>query len=353
MRKLLLCSIRPEALSLITEVERASERIKLAGNLEHDIYVSLKHSTIITSAGSSTRIEGAKLSDEQISMCLEGLSFTSIKDRDDAEVAGYIDTINYIFENYNSLSISEHNIRSFHQMMCIYLANDVLPPNQRGVYKNITNKVIEVDKASSKERIVFDTTPAGPQTEAAMKELIDDYNLFISDPNFSELQVVSAFIVKFLAIHPFRDGNGRISRLLTNLCLLRQGYQFALYSSHEKAVEENKNQYYVALRETQRTFFLENSDLNPWLIYFLKTLARQTQFLESNLQFSKVGILTKNEQMVVDLIKLHQPVSIGFIERESGIKRVTIKAILRRLKDREIIVQEGERKVSKYSLFAH
>lgn len=349
MRVLLQSPLLPEIVQLVQKIARFRAEWTAQAHTQRDFYASLKKTIIITSAGASTRIEGAKLSDEEILEKLSGLKIKTIRDRDEAEVAGYIDGKEYVFDHFAEIPVSEHSIRSLHQMMMSYLPESVLPLHQRGAYKNITNSVIRIDHETSAQEVVFETTPPGPQTEAAMRELAQDFNEFIKNPNYSDLEVTGAFIVKFLAIHPFRDGNGRISRLLTDLCLLRQGYDFCMYSSHEKIIEDTKEQYYVALRQTQSTLKLK-PDINPWLLYFLRVLERQTKFLSDKIEPKKLGILTKLEQQVFDLIRDHQSVTIGFLERESGIKRVTLKSILARLKERGILVMEGERKASRYRL---
>lgn len=314
-----------------------------------DFFAELKKTTIITSAGASTRIEGATLSDEDIIKRVRNLKIQKIRNRDEAEVAGYIECKKYIFDHFLELDISEHGIRSLHHMMCQYLADDVLPPNQRGSYKNITNAVVAVDVETGTQEVIFDTIPPGPQTEVAMRELVENYTNYIKDPNFSDLEVIAAFVVQFLAIHPFRDGNGRMSRLLTDLCLLKQGYNFVMYSSHEKVIEDNKEFYYIALRQTQATL-KTTPDLNPWFLFFLKTLLKQTQFLQKHLSPTRKGTLTKLQSQVLDLIQEHQPATIGFLERESGIKRVTLKSILARLKKDGMIDMDGSQKSSLYHI---
>lgn len=349
MKNILKTPLRPESVKLIQTITQFKEQWKTSADTGQDFYASLKKTIIITSAGASTRIEGAKLTDDEISKKLEGLKIKKIHDRDEAEVAGYIDCKKYIFDFYQELSVTEHTIRSLHQMMMTYLPHSILPPDQRGAYKNITNAVVRIDETTGEQEIIFETTPPGPQTETAMRELSEDYKLFISDPNYSDLEVIAAFIVKFLAIHPFRDGNGRISRLLTDLCLLREGYEFCMYSSHEKMIEDSKEQYYVALRQTQSTL-KHQPDLNPWFLYFLKILNQQIAFLSERMPSQKPGTLTKLEQEVYNLIAQHQPVTIGFLERESKMKRVTLKSILARLKAQGILLMEGERKGSRYQI---
>jgi len=349
MKDLLQSPLLPEALSLVQSIAQFRSKWAALAETQRDFYTSLQKTIIITSAGASTRIEGAKLSDEEILKKLAGLKFTNIRDRDDAEVAGYIDCKKYIFDHHHEISVSEHSLRSLHQKMMSYLSNEVFPQQQRGVYKNITNSVVRINHETGEQEIIFETTPPGPQTEVAMQTLIQDYNDFIRNPNYSDLEIIAAFIVKFLAIHPFRDGNGRMSRLITDLCLLRQGFDFCMYSSHEKIIEDSKEQYYIALRQTQSTFKTK-ADLNPWLLYFLKVMEQQTQFLNDKLEPKKPGTLTKLEQQIYELIGDHQPATFGFLERESGIKKPTLKSILARLKQKGIILMEGERKGSRYRL---
>lgn len=349
MKKLLQTPLDPQVLAIIQHIGAFCEGWERAKELDRDLYANLKRTTIITSAGSSTRIEGAHLSDEEIAERLKGLQLQRIRDRDDAEVAGYIECLHHIFDHYRTMEISEHEIRSLHQMMCRYLTDDVLPRSQRGAYKNITNAVVRIDHDTGEQEVIFETTPPGPMTDAAMRELVIDYNTFIGDANYADLEVIAAFIVKFLAIHPFRDGNGRIARLLTNLCLLKQGYDFCQYASHEKVIEDNKTTYYIALRQTQASL-AGKPDLNPWLLFFLRTLERQTQLLRVRIAPRERGDMTELEERVVTFVRDHQPVSIGFLERNTGIKRVTLKSILARLKERGVLRMEGERKGSRYSL---
>jgi Fic family protein len=349
MKNLLKTSLNPLVLKKIQAISAFKELWEISKEADRDFYAGLKKTTIITSAGASTRIEGAKLSDDEIISRLEGLKIQRIHDRDEAEVAGYIDCLNYIFDHYRELKISEHLIRSMHQMMCAYLSSDVLPMDQRGAYKNIPNSVVRIDHSTGAQEVIFETTPPGVQTEVAMRNLVDDYNAFIHDPNYADLEVIAAFIVQFLAIHPFRDGNGRMARLLTNLCLLNLGYEFCMYSSHEKVVEDNKEGYYIALRQTQATL-AASADINPWFLFFLSALEQQANYLQKQWMPKKAGSLTALEEKVLGLIRVHQPASIGFLERNSKIKRVTLKAILSRLKENGIIFMEGSRKGSLYRI---
>lgn len=349
MIELLKTSLIPESLQLIQKISTFQSRWKIFTNLERDFYTSLKKTVIITSAGASTRIEGATLSDDEIISRLSGLKIQKIRDRDEAEVVGYIDCKKYIFDNHDQLKVTEHTMRSLHQMMMSYLPESVLPLSQRGVYKNVVNSVVRVDHATGEQQVIFETTPPGAQTSSAMHELIKTYHDYIDDPNYLDLEVIAAFIVTFLAVHPFRDGNGRMSRLLTDLCLIQRGYDFCMYSSQEKVIEDSKEQYYVALRQTQSTLKSE-ADINPWFLYFLKVLSRQTRHLADKVLPPEPGTLTKRERQVFALVQKHQPVTIGFLESVSGIKRVTLKSILSRLQKSGVLEMQGERKGARYVL---
>lgn len=350
MKNLLKTRLNPSCLRLIQNISGFQETWKISADTKQDFYADLKTTTIITSAGSSTRIEGATLTDAEIQKKLVGLQIQKIQNRDDAEVAGYIDCKKYIFDSFHELALSEHTIRSLHQMMMTYLSEDIFPFAQRRSYKNITNSVVRIDPITNQQDILFETTPPGPQTETAMRELIQDFNAYREDPNYSALEVIAAFIVKFLAIHPFRDGNGRMSRLLTDLCLLKQGYEFCMYTSHEKIIEDTKEQYYICLRQTQATLTADEPDLNPWFLYFLKVLETQTRYLANKILPKKSGLLTEKEASVFALVQKHGAVTIGFLERESGIKRVTLKAILAKLTGNGLIIMEGQRKASHYRI---
>ena len=204
-------------LSLISEIENfdttfVSTKISLA-TIEH-----LKKSTIVTSSGASTRIEGALLSDQEIeALIAKGCQITKMSSRSEREVAGYIKALNYISSHYQDLSISEKTIREIHSLLTKELTSTQLPLSQRGNYKNISNDVVETDIETKQVlKVWFKTTPPGPYTQIAMKNLIDDYQTIYSKKLCSPLIIIAGFIVHFLAIHPFRDGNGRLSRLLNN-----------------------------------------------------------------------------------------------------------------------------------------
>ena len=279
-----------EQVNQITKIERFQGAFETTKFQRPALVESLKKTSIITSSGASTRIEGAILADEQVKELVEkGCEINDMSSRSEREVAGYVKTLNYIYDNFEKLDVSEKMIRELHQLLTSELTEDQLPSTQRGAYKDVPNDVVEQDQATGKIiKVWFKTAPPGLETETAMADLISDYVQMKKAKECQPLILIAGFIVHFLAIHPFRDGNGRLSRLLTTILLLKNGYKWAQYTSHEKVIEDNKEGYYTSLRNTQSTFH-EEAQYNYWISYFLKVLTVQTDFLNSKKSRSKIA----------------------------------------------------------------
>lgn len=226
----------------------------------------LKRSVLVTSTGASTRIEGARLSDDDIERLMRGADVKHLADRDSQEVRGYLDVLSVVFDTWASIDLTENNIKALHTQLLQYVAKDA---RHRGHYKTIDNRVQVADARGQAVSVVFDTTPAY-LTGKQMEELVDWTNQSLAAGKHHPLLVIANFIVEFLKIHPFLDGNGRLSRILTNLLLLRAGYSFVPYVSHEHLVEARKTDYYLALRSSQVTFGTSKETIEPWAMLFLK-----------------------------------------------------------------------------------
>lgn len=361
MKQLLKSRLTPEVLRLVQSVSEKWTEAKCLQKIPKSTALSINDDIVIASAVSSARIEGCQMTFGEIADKCRRNALNSHYLDDEAHIAGYIEAKRHITENLHTIDISEESICNLHSMVTQYLAESSFPHSQRGVYKNITNSVVKKEGDTGREEIIFVTTPPGSFTEYAMKTLIEDYNDFIYDPRYSSLQVIAAFIVKFLAIHPFRDENGPVSRLLTDLCLAKQGYKLGLFAAHEPIIEANREAYYSSLRQTQSTL-KDLADMNAWFHFFLSVMCEQLDTVlekvaepetdnESIVPFRlSIGCLTEREEKVYKTIKSFQPVNIGFLERRLAIKRVTLKSILARLKLSELIVMEGEGKGSRYWL---
>ena len=353
MKKIKNPAITSSQASLISRIERFQGTFEATWFQRPALVENLKQASIITSSGASTRIEGAILSDEQVrELVQKGCRITDISSRSEREVAGYVEALNYVYDHFENLAISEKTIRELHQLLTNKLTEDQLPSKQRGAYKDITNDVVEIDNATGEViRTWFKTTPPGPATQAAMTGLISGYNELVSGDECHPLIVVGGFIVHFLAIHPFRDGNGRLSRLLTTLLLLRHGYRWAQYSSHEKVVEDNKESYYVSLRNTQSTLETAQPEYGYWLNFFLKTVSIQADFLHSKIiKETPAGAMNANEKHIFQVIEGAGECKIAYILENTDMTRSGLKTLLKRLVDKGIIRKQGQGKGTTYRI---
>ncbi|KKU87642.1 MAG: Filamentation induced by cAMP protein Fic, partial [Candidatus Beckwithbacteria bacterium GW2011_GWC2_47_9] len=232
---------------------------------------NLKRSTLITSAGASTRIEGAKLTDEEVEKVMHGLAVSKFADRDSQEVQGYLETLQNVFDSFQTLPLRESVITSLHNQLLKYSHKD---DTHRGGYKKTENTVGVLGPDGKVAKIMFETTPAF-LTAKEMQELVEWTQDAMEKNRFHQLLIIANFIVEFLKIHPFEDGNGRLSRVLTNLLLLHSGYTFIQYVSHEQIIEHRKDEYYIALRKSQETFKTDHDTISPWLNFFLSVVREQ------------------------------------------------------------------------------
>lgn len=261
----------PHIVALLAEIDGIKGEFKSGLRMSPQAITSLKRSVLVTSTGSSTRIEGSKLSDEQVRNILSKLSISKFSDRHSQEVQGYLEVLQNVFDAYQTLPLREGVIQSLHRETLKYSTKDEL---HRGKYKHEENAVaIQNDDGTVKE-IIFETTPAWA-TQKEMTEIVEWAYDALEHKRFHPLLIIANFLVEFLKIHPFQDGNGRLSRVLTNLLLLRSGYLFTQYVSHEQIIERRKDEYYVALQQSQSSFKTEHSTIAPWLNFFLGVIQEQ------------------------------------------------------------------------------
>lgn len=275
-----LQNINPEILSYIAKIDELKGRWVAGAQLNPVVLNRLKQTVLITSTGASTRIEGAKLSDEDIEKLMRGISIEKFSDRDKQEVRGYFELLQNVFNSWQDLSFNESTIKHFHKELLKYTEKDQI---HRGEYKKKENKVQMVNVAGESIGMLFDTTPAY-LTPSVMTELVEWTQNALREKKYHPLLVTGNFLVEFLQIHPFEDGNGRLSRILTNLLLLKEGYLYMPYVSHEKLIEDNKSDYYMALRKSQKIIQEESDlhvgrqkDISAWLSFFLSIILKQSE----------------------------------------------------------------------------
>src|ERR1039457_1041972 len=302
MRDIKNIIITPEILKLIADIDEFKGRWKVIETLAPEKLTSLRRIATIESVGSSTRIEGSKLSDSEVEKLLYGLQTKSFASRDEEEVAGYADAMGMIFDGYEAITTTENHIKQLHGVLLNYSSKN---QEHRGEYKKVTNNVEAFGPDGESLGVVFETaTPF--ETPGWMKEIVDRFNQSVQEESHHPLILIGIFIVVFLAIHPFKDGNGRLSRVLTTLLLLRAGYGYVPYSSMESVIERDKDNYYLALRRTQQTIRKEEQSWEPWLVFFLKTIAKQKDNLAAKVKEEQTlrALLPALSRQIMELVKI-------------------------------------------------
>jgi len=259
-------TITKEILFIIAELDEFKGAWRALGTLAPERLSALRHVATIESIGSSTRIEGSKLSDRDVERLLSNLEIKTFRTRDEQEVAGYAAVMETVFVNWKEIPLSENHIKQLHNDLLKHSGKD---ERHRGEYKKLNNHVEAFDESGKSIGIVFQTaTPF--DTPRLMTELVKWTNTALQENRHHPLITAAVFIVTFLEIHPFQDGNGRLSRVLTSLLLLRAGYLYVPYSSLESVIEQSKENYYLALRMTQGTIRNETPEWEPWILFFLQ-----------------------------------------------------------------------------------
>ena len=341
--------ITAEVLQLVAKIDEFKGQWLALGKISRERLTQLKKSATIESVGSSTRIEGAKLSDREVEELLSNLKIESFQSRDEEEVAGYAAVMDLIFASWEHLKITENHIKQLHHVLLQYSSKD---RRHRGAYKTLPNNVAAFDADGKQMGIVFETSEPF-DTPAHMAELVHWVEHAEKDEQLHPLLVTGILIVRFLAIHPFQDGNGRISRVLTTLLLLRHGYEHVPYASLERIIEDNKELYYKALRSTQASFNTDKPDWQPWLLFFLRTLLRHAEFLKKKLLLEDQHILDQLPPSTVQILNLfdsHDQITVREASDLTGINRNTVKSSLSRLVKLRKIKQHGKGRSVYYSL---
>ncbi|MBA4260246.1 MAG: Fic family protein [Chitinophaga sp.] len=339
--------ITPEILSLISEIDEFKGAWRALGQLAPEQLSSLKKVATIESIGSSTRIEGSKLTDKEVEILLSTLEIKRFETRDEQEVAGYSSVMNLIFQSYADIPLTENYIQQLHSVLLQHSEKDYW---HSGNYKKSTNHVEAFDTFGKSLGVVFET--ASPfETPIRMRNLVDWAVQAYAEKQLHPLLITAIVIVEFLAIHPFQDGNGRLSRILTTYLLLREGYHYVPYSSLEAVVEQSKEGYYLALRQTQGTLKNKNPDWQPWVLFFLRALRHQKKRLEAkveqeNLLFMQLPDLSLK---ILQLVQSRGKATISEIVTVTQANRNTVKKHLESLVETNRIKKNGVGKGTWYS----
>ncbi|RUM93556.1 MAG: Fic family protein [Thiothrix sp.] len=342
-------TISQDLLQLISELDEFKGKWLALKTMSPERLQQLRKVATIESVGSSTRIEGAKLSDVQVEALLSNLTSTSFKTRDEQEVAGYAEAMDLVFQSYEDLHLTENHIRQLHQQLLRHSHKD---ERHRGDYKTLSNQVVAKDAQGNEIGVVFETaTPF--DTPREMEELVKWTAKAIDEASMHPLLIIAVFTVVFLAIHPFQDGNGRLSRILITLMLLRAGYDYVPYASLESVVEENKELYYKALRRTQTTLKQDSPDWESWLGFFLRCLKKQKANLAVKVEKDQGKFDSDLPTLSLEILKRlkeNDRLTISEIVKQTGANQNTLKVRLRELVNEGCIKRHGKARATWYSL---
>ncbi len=340
--------ITHEVLSLIAEIDEFKGAWKTLGVLEPERLLALKKVATIESVGSSTRIEGSDLSDRDVETLLSNINIKSLKTRSEQEVAGYAESMKLVFQSWDSIPISENHIKQLHRDLLRYSKKDAY---HRGKYKTSSNEVIAFDAKGIQIGVIFKTaTPF--DTPRLMKELVVWFKEILTEESLHPLLAIAIFVVVFLQIHPFQDGNGRLSRILTILLLLRSGYTYVPYSSLENIIEHNKENYYSTLRKTQKTIYAKTPNWQPWVLFFLRVLQKQVKRLTKKIEYEKT-ILSNLPSLSVKILEHAREqgrVTMGDMIKITGVSRNTLKEHFRTLIKKGYLIKQGHGRGVWYNL---
>jgi Fic family protein len=340
--------ITPQILGLVAELDEFKGAWRALGTLAPERLSALRRVATIESIGSSTRIEGSKLSDREVELLLANLEIKSFATRDEQEVAGYAETMELVFQSWQEITLTENHVKQLHRDLLRYSEKDA---RHRGQYKTQPNSVAAFDEAGKQVGIVFETaTPFN--APRLIQEAVDWAREALETRQLHPLLVTAIFIVVFLEIHPFQDGNGRLSRILTTLLLLRTGYAYAPYSSLESVIEQSKEGYYLALRQTQGTIRTDAPDWQPWVLFFLRALQQQMHRLAKKVERERIVLSAMPElsARIVEHAREHGRVTIGAMATLTGTNRNTLKVHFRQLLGKGHLVMHGRGRGAWYAL---
>lgn len=331
--------ITPDVLALIAQIDEFKGAWRALGSLAPERLLALRRVATIESVASSTRIEGSKLTNAEVDALLSNIKVKKFTTRDEQEVAGYAEVMELLFASWEHIPFNENHIRQLHRDLLQYSNKD---GHHRGQYKKISNNVAAFNEKGEQVAVVFETaTPF--DTPRLMQELVEWVRHARENKTLHPLLIVAVFVVVFLEIHPFEDGNGRLSRILTTLLMLQFGYSYVPYSSLESIIEQNKGGYYIALRQTQGTIRTDSPNWQPWMVFFLSSLATQVKRLGEKVERERM-LSQRLPKLSVDLLALAREqgrLTVGQAEQQTGANRATIKAHLAKLVKQGHLVKQG------------
>lgn len=279
--------LTPEVVALLTRLHECRGRQELFIEAAPDILTALLEVAKIQSTGASNRIEGIYTTDERLKAIVQGK--VKPRNRNEEEISGYRDVLATIHESYEYIAPRPNNILQLHRNLYSFSST------VGGTYKNSDNIIAE-KLADGTETVRFRPVPAF-QTADAMLNLCTRYNEAIEAGTYDPLLLMPIFILDFLCIHPFNDGNGRMSRLLTLLLLYRAGFIVGKYISIEMLIEKSKDSYYEALQASSQNWHEDGNNYLPFLKYMLGVVVKAYNEFEDRVEHLRYRKVSKPERI--------------------------------------------------------
>lgn len=296
----------------------------------------------VQSTSSSNRIEGIHTTDERMNKIMQDK--TQPRNRDEKEISGYRDVLKLIHEQYDYIPISVNSILEMHKRLFAYTGS-----TWGGNFKDSNNKIV-TEYGNGKQEVRFNP-PAAYLTPELVRNLCDSYNRAIKEGVFSPLLLSGAFIFDFVSIHPFNDGNGRMSRLLMLLTMYKAGFDVGKYISIEKSIEETKSSYYQALKDSSEQWMNNKNDYLPFLEYFLGIILKDYREFNERLSMVNQSDLPVDQLVLKTIRQALKPLSIkelnNFIPQYS---EITIRRAVKKLRDANKLEKIGQARSTKYGL---
>ncbi|MFA7621081.1 MAG: Fic family protein [Aminobacteriaceae bacterium] len=325
--------------NVVEAIAALREREKQRREQYPDVFTRLESIARVQSVKGSNEIEGIVTSEERINEIVNQNS--APLNHNEAEIAGYRDALSLIHENYTALDIRERDILRLHEIMLSYA------PVSGGAYKQNDNVIMEVDSSGAR-RIRFSPTPAD-ETPAAMEQLTLAYIDARSSYSVNQLLLIPCFILDFLCIHTFSDGNGRMSRLLSLLLLYKNGFNAVKYISFEEQINKGKGDYYEALKQSSAGWHEGKNTYFPFIENFVTTLLYCYKELDKRFAVVNAKKVTKRARIEATLLNSLLPIS----KREicyvlPDISPTTVEAVLADMVKNRVVEKVGAGKNTKY-----
>lgn len=331
-----------ELISLISQIDRFDASWLAVERREGQSLKELKSIATIRSVGASTRIEGSKLSDEDVDMLLKNIDISKLQERDQQEVIGYYEALEIIDESFEDIPVTQNGLKNLHNILLKFSEKDSW---HRGNFKQHSNAV-EANLPDGTKQLIFQTTAPGFATEDAIQALIAWH---YTDQETHPLVRCALFCYDFVSIHPFQDGNGRLSRLLATLLLRKYGYKWIRYVSLEHEIESQKNEYYRVLRTCQSN--RPGEDITPWVRFFLLSLKNVQKSLMLKLDtHGAQQSISQKERHLLTIIEAYPGIKSGEIAKKLAVSNATAKRMLDALLSAKLIERHSNGPSSYYTL---